>query len=225
MDISQYYMFRSSAGKSVVVRRGMGAPVITGGGGRWKTINRPRRTSIVQWDGDDPYTIDVPVLFDGWANNDSIEEEIAILNQMKMADKAENLTPPPTVFVDGALPVKGARWVIADITWDADNVIWHVVGDKDFRYRQSATVHLLQYVPTDTLVFKKVSVGSTIHTVKSGETLRSIAKKHTGNANDAKAIAKANGIRDHKTIKTGQNLKIPKPTRPSVNRAEGTSIR
>lgn len=221
MDISQFYQFRSSLGTSVTVRRGDGAPTQVGGGARFKTVPRPRRTSLVQWDGSDPYQMDVPVLFDGWIDETSMETDIAILNQMHSADNVADLIPPPTVFIDGAVPIKNARWVIADITW-GQTVIYHAIGDKGFRYRQDAVVHLLQFVPSDPLVFKKPASTGIVHIVKSGETLKSIAKDHTGDANKAKDIQKANDIRDAKTIKPGDKVKIPKSTRASTSGKPGT---
>jgi hypothetical protein len=222
MDVSQFYQFRSSLGTSVIVRRGADAPVVTGGGARWKTVPRPRRTSIVQWDGNDPYTMDVSVLFDGWSTFDDMESDIALLMQMRMADNVADLTPPPTVYVDGGVPVKGARWVIADITWGT-NVIYHANDDKAFRYRQDAVVHLLQYIEESVLTFKKPSNSSVLHIVKDGETLRGIAKKHTGDPKNSKAIQNANNIRDPKTIRPGDTLKIPKSSRQSLAKKSDTT--
>jgi len=219
VDYSQFLQFRSSLGTSVIVRRGDGAPTVTGGGGRWEVTERPRRTSAVRWTGNDPYTMEVPVLFDGWSDNDSVEADIALLNNMRRARNNADLVPPPTVLVDGAVPVKGARWVCTDIAWGS-NVIWHTVGDNYFRYRQDAVVHLLQYVEVDKFVVKKPAQVTVPHKIKSGETLASIAKKHGVSKKD---IQKANNIRDPKKIKPGQTLKIPGS--PQVVRAQGTTVR
>src|SRR6516225_12217618 len=91
LDARNYYLIRASSGVSVLVKRGDGLPQITGGGARFNTINRPRRKSIVQWDGDDPYTMDVPIMFDGWSTGRygmisvSIEADTAKVNQMRQS--------------------------------------------------------------------------------------------------------------------------------------------
>lgn len=216
MDISQFYQFRSSLGTSVIVRRGDGAPTQTGGGARWKTVTRPRRVSLVQWDGLDPYTMDVPVLFDGWSDENDVEADIAILNQMHSANNVADLTPPPTVYIEGAVPIKGAKWIVSDISW-GQVVIYHAIGDKGFRYRQDAIVHLMQFIASDPLIFRKPSSSSILHIVKKGETLKTIAKDHTGDANNAKDIQKANGIRDPKSVKPGDTVKVPKSSRVSTS--------
>lgn len=205
MDQSQYYQINAIDDKtSVVVRRGASAAKITGGGARWKTVNRPKRTSIVLFEGSDPYTVDMPIIIDGWAESDSIEADIAKLNQMKFSHSS--LVRPTRVRIDGAMPVKGATWVIADIQW-GDNVIWHTDGDKTFRYRQDCVVQLLQYIPEVALTgIKPFKANDKIVTVKKGQTVKSAAG---GDPSKAKAIQKANGIRDPKTVKTGSTLRIP----------------
>lgn len=205
MDISQFYQFNSiDQNNSVIVRRGEGAPKITSGGARWRIVNRPKRTSIVLFDGSDPYRIDVPVLFDGWSDSKSVEVEISKLNQMSFS-QAE-LTRPSRIRVDGALPVKGATWVIESLTW-GDNIIWDSINGQAFRYRQDCIVHLLQYVPEQVLAgVKPFKIGDKIVINKSGQTIKDHAK---GDPKKTKAIQKANNVRDIKTVKAGDRLRIP----------------
>lgn len=205
MDQSQFYQFNGIDDKtSVIVRRGASAAKITAGGARWKTVNRPKRTSIVLFEGSDPYRLDVPVIIDGWGTSDSIEVSVSKLNQMKFSKST--LERPTRVRVDGALPVKGGTWVIEDIEW-GDSVIWHTEGDKTFRYRQDCVVKLLQYIPEVALKgIKPFKANDKIVTVKKGQTVKSAAG---GDPVKAKSIQKANGIRDPKTVKTGSTLRIP----------------
>lgn len=205
MDISQFYQFNAIDNDSfVVVRRGESPPKITAGGARWKVTPRPKRTSIVTFDGTDPYEIDVSILFDGWADDDSIEVDVAKLNQMRFSQAS--LTRPSRIRIDGALPVKSATWIIKDITW-GDNQIWQVIGEKGSRFRQDAVIHLLQYVPEVPLAgIKPFKLNDKIVTAKAGQTIKDLAK---GDPKKAKIIQKANGIRDPKTVKTGDRLRIP----------------
>jgi hypothetical protein len=136
-----YYTFRSSDGKTVKVLRGDGAPKATDGFGGWEVVNRPRRIGLTQWNGRSPYGMDVPILFD---DIDGCETEISKLFQMAVG---YDYLPPPTVQIDGAVPIKGAKWVINGIDW-GDDVHWNQTGNqKPFRTRQDATVHLLEYKP------------------------------------------------------------------------------
>jgi|SRR5215831_4975959 len=204
-DASNYYIINSIPnGPSVMVRRGEEPPKIIAGGARYNVIERPRRTSMVQWVGNDPYRMDVSIMIDGWVDSRSVERDVAAINQM--FHSPADLTPPRTVLIDGAVPVKGARWVIESIDW-GDRTIW--VPDNrgnGHRLRQDATLHLLQLIPETVLKKLSPTTGLKIHTVKAGETGRSIAKKH-GVTPDA--IKKANNKRDLKTINIGDLLKIP----------------
>ena len=192
-------------GSSVIVRRGDGAAKITAGGARWKSVTRPKRTSIILFDGTDAYELDVPVLLDGWAGSDSIEADIAKLNQMRFSHA--DLSRPSRIRIDGALPVKGATWIISSIEW-GDNVIWHTEGDKVFRYRQDAVVHLIQYVPEATLTgIKPFKTNDKIITVKKGQTIKQVAN---GDHTKAKAIQKANNVRDVKSITANERLRVPR---------------
>lgn len=204
MDQSLYYMFtRLDTKVSVMVKRGLDAPRQMGGGGRWTTVNRPRRTSITVWDGDDPYQMDVPILFDGFLSTGarrSQENAISIINQMKFAPS--DFTPPPQVQIAGVLPVKGATWIVQNIDY-GDNVYWHPDG---YRLRQDAVLHLLQYIAPDQLSIRPSAV-SHIHRVVAGETLASIAKQEYGDAGLAGVLKQANNIRDPK--KLPKTLVIP----------------
>jgi nucleoid-associated protein YgaU len=129
-----------------------------------------------------------------------MEDAVAILNNMRIAPS--DYTPPPQVQVDGALPVKGATWIINGIDW-GDNVLWHQDG---YRVRQDGIVHLLQYVAPDQLSIRPSTVSHT-HNVVAGETLASIAKQEYGDPKYAAVIKSANNIRDPKQLP--KKLTIP----------------
>lgn len=205
MNDDMFYTFKSSDGSSVRVLRGDAAPKMTGGGGGWTVEARPRRVGLTIWNGRDPYSMDVPVLFDGWANEISQEVKISILNQMQMG---HDLKPPPTVKITGAVPVKGATWIIDNIDWGDD-----VIYDGPTRLRQDAVVHLKQYVAETRL---KVSGGGKLrargpYIVRAGDTFKSISQKVYHTPDRWKEIMAANNIRDPKAIKkmVGKTIRIP----------------
>jgi hypothetical protein len=203
-----FYTFRSSQGSRIKVLRGIAAPKITSGEGGWNVVSRPRRVGLTQWDGHDPYRMDIPIIFDGYRLARSVEQDIRTFNAMAMG---RDFTPPPTIHVDGALPVGGATWVIESIDW-GDLVYWEKSPQgRYFRTRQDAVAHMLQYEAEKTL---KITIAkqlpNTYTTHGSKETLRSIAKNMYGNATRWKDIQKANPkIRDPNKIPDKTTLRIP----------------
>jgi nucleoid-associated protein YgaU len=188
--------------------RGDGSPKMTGGGGGWNVVSRPRRVGVTQWAGHDPYRMDVPVLFDGWQDRASVEDSIARLNAMQMGSDYD---PPPTVTIDGAVPIKGATWVIENIDW-GDEVFWQESSQgRFFRLRQDAVVHLLQYQAEVNVKIAVVKfLPNTYYVLHKGETPKQIAKAVYGNANRWKDIQKANPkIRDPNKLPVKTTLRIP----------------
>jgi hypothetical protein len=200
------YTFKASNGTSVTMLRGDGAAKMTGGGGGWSVEARPRRVGLTLWQGRDPYRMEVPILFDGWASGRSQENAISILNQMQMG---ANFREPPTVTIDGVVPVKNARWVIDSIEWGDD-----VIVSDDHRLRQDAIVRMIQYTPVETLsVRNKGQLRATPkpYIVKKGDTFKSISKAHYGTPDKWRIIMAANNIRDPQAIKRliGKAIRIP----------------
>lgn len=197
---TEYRFQRVDTGKSVIVLRGLTAPTLTQAGGRWNVIARPRRTDFITYEGSNLRVMDVPIMFDGWAQLDSIEEDIDILNAMRLPPG--DLSPPPQVRCYGALPVTGIKWVITNIEF-GDIVIWHEGG---YRLRQDATVTLTQYEETESLEIKPPAT-SRMYNVAKGDTLKSISKDQYGTSKYWRLIQKANNIRDPK--KLPKKLRLP----------------
>lgn len=203
LDARNYYLIRATNGQSVMCRRGDGAPKLISGGARYNVVNRARRKSTVEWDGDDPYRMDLTVLLDGWLSQTSIESDVSKLNQMRQSPG--DLTPPVQVFIDGAVPVKGAKWVVENIDW-GDMVLWTTDSKgAGYRLRQDAVLHMLQYVEATMLKVAVPGTGFPI-VLKAEQTLTKIAKDFNVAVQD---IMKANNVRDSKSIKTGQHLIVP----------------
>ena len=200
--------FRASNGASVRVLRGDGPPKIVGGSGGWDVVSRPRRVALTQWIGRDPYRMDIPIIFDNYKNKGSVEEDIARLNNMSIG---HDFSPPPTLNIDGAVPVKGATWVIEAIDW-GDDVYWQQSDlGQFFRMRQDAVVHLLQYQAEArlriTMPAKDLPHQFTVP--RDGFTMRMVAKAMYGNGSQWKKIQKANPNRDPNKLRRGQVLRVP----------------
>lgn len=208
--MSMYYTFRSSRGAAVTVLRGEGPPQMVGGGGGWEIEARPRRVGLTIWKGREPYAMDVPVLFDGWRIGRSQENAISVLNQMQMGS---DLQEPPTVNIEGGVPVKGIDWVIREIEWGTNVIYDDNDGGQEFRLRQDAVVHLIQYNPEDR--FKIMGKGNlqapSMYRVRQGDDFRSISQLKYGTPTKWKNIMVANKIRDYKKINklVGKLIRIP----------------
>lgn len=205
LDANRFYLIRATNGASLMVRRGNDPPKITGGGARYNVIERPRRRSTVQWMGDDPYRMDVPILIEGWPDRD-IEVDVSKIN--KLVHSPGNLVPPTQIYIDGGLPVKGAKWVVEGIEWGS-MVIWSSKGGKGHRLRQDCTLRLLQTVSPSVLRMNQAPTANLPYIVKTGDTAASIAKDHGVSTND---IKKANQpMRDVKVVanKVGSTILVP----------------
>lgn len=213
IDFSKYYELvpLDGSGDTIVVYRGNGAATPTGGGGRWEVVNRPKRRSVTLWRGTDPFTMDVPILFDAWELEDSVEAAIARVSSIRFSDA--DLQEPPHLRINGALPVKGATWVITDITWGTQ-VIWNVSGTRQFRHRQDATLHLLQYVSQE--AFKGIKEFKIRDTVLVNNKGQGIEHHSGGDPKTKKEIQKKNGIRDPKVIKRKPGKKIVVPYKKNL---------
>jgi LysM domain len=209
-------VFSATGIGTVTVLKDADPAVVTGGYGGWQVVQRPKRRGLTQWMGRDPIRMEVPVLFDGFAKQDSQEVEISKLSRMALPHGDE----PPVVDVDGhGIPNPGPEhWVIEDLTW-GKNVEWEFSSDGVMsRLRQDCVVKLLEYVDETRTAFSRLvnnQPGAGIwpkhYTFKKGDTLAKIASKFYKNSKKWKKIADANGIRDPKSIKPGRVLVIPKP--------------
>jgi len=203
-----YITFLASNGLEVRALRGDGAPKLSAGGARWEVINLPRRVGATQWMGRDPFVLDVPILFDHHASDESIEPDARALNKMRLS---QEFTVPPTIKIIGAVPITDRDWVIQGIDW-GDDVYWVTRGDAPYRTRQDAVVHFLEYRPQARVkILAKASLPHAFEVQKgTTTTLRKIAKEMTGDANNWRKIKNANpSIRDPNKVVGPKRVRIP----------------
>lgn len=219
-----YVTFRSySPAYEFTARLGDASPSPTGGYGGWTTTPRIRKRALTEFNGVDPMTMPVVVLFDNFVNGLSVEFDILQLERMAGWGDKDGGEPPLVNFNScGVIPhdwhdSTSHDWVIADITWgDADR------NHAGNRTRQAATIQVLQYIEDDTLSdqssaarhkaahnkAKHKEYTVTEHDVKKGG-LRYIAQHQLGDSRRWKEIAKLNNIRDPKKVHAHQHLKLP----------------
>lgn len=209
------------------------ATIIQGYGG-WTEQDRARRRTLTIYTGPKPFKLDLPILFDGFSTDTSVEEQVKTLESMAMPSKFN--APPPQVKITGHVPGNDLTWVIDDITWG--ETMRKVGGTL---VRQHMVVHLLEYVTSDIAKVSAtakvqtksrhkskntheyilgtygyyvdpstVSGYNTTYVTREGDSLTTIAAQQLGNYDDWHDIADINGLRDpFYKYPGGVKLKIP----------------
>lgn len=214
----------ATGGAEVTALLGDGQPVQTQGFGGWEEIERPRRKSITQWKGRQPWRIEIPIMFDRFdegSEGESVEPDIRLLEQL--AGGGINAEPPVCVFNSGGLVphdythATHLRWVLDDIQF-GEAIRRRSDGN---RVRAEMTVTVLEYVE-DVYVIERAltraakrttsarqGAAQKRYTVKRGDTLSRIAQQELGTFSRWREIARLNNIRDPRTLKVGQVLRLP----------------
>jgi hypothetical protein len=227
-DLQYYVTFAAKGFTPVVVLLGETPAHVTSGYGGWTVVARQRRVGLSVWNGREPIKMDVPILFDGVA--DEISQEVAISRLSRMALISSHSSEPSVVTVSSkGVPKPGPKnWVIESLDWGTD-VIWDFSSKGVMaRLRQDCVVHLLQYVDEDRVALGKISKGAAAKKASSkiapfgwaasvkaleGDTLPKIASRvyrPTG-VDDWLKLKKANpGVRDPRHVKKGTLIRVPK---------------
>lgn len=227
-------------------------PNVEQGFGGWDEVARPRRSPLTTWKGAPALHLTLPLLFDRFRTDESIERELSLLARMGQPTAADG--EPPRLHVvarGGAIPFQGRRWVLNDLAYgDAE------MNARGNRTRQQVTLSLVEYIEDVHLVERsaaarrrtkattaktKRGAGTKRITVRrsakphsvtgtrsvtafstsvdalssgaddygAGEDLLSIAARELGDASRWPEIAKLNGLRDPRSIRPGQVLRLP----------------
>lgn len=183
----------------------------------------PRRTARTVWRGRNPITLRIPILLDAWQEKLSIEAATRNLDEMMGRGRSGTPREPTDLIIDagGWVPYDARwqpdlRWWIEGIDWsdDPDDVIRRNDGH---RVRQAATIQLVQVV-RGAAALRATSAQNALdqlkrnsaltHTVKKGETLRSIAKHYYGDTARWEDIARLNNL-SHPKVTVGRTLRLP----------------
>jgi len=126
---------------SVTCLMGADPPKPTGGYGGWEIVPRPRRVALTQWTGREPLQMEVPIVLDGWKQNDSVEYDCTKLERMALPYVKE---PPAVKLVGTAVPHNDLDWIIQDIQWG--DAMKMTNGD---RARQEAVLIVISKIDID----------------------------------------------------------------------------
>lgn len=191
----------------VIAYVGEAPPTRSEGYGGFEEIQRPRRTAFLEWRGRSLPRLALDLVLDGWATGAS--QEGFIRNLERWAQPApETGNQPPPIFVGGPVPTDPTvPWVIDALEW-GDDVLRREDGQ---RVRQGFTLTLLEFVQPDLALRRSAAPKAATRTyvVKAGEHLGEIAARQLGKASRWREIARLNGIRDPKSVKAGQRIKLP----------------
>lgn len=190
----------------------------------WQAVQRMGRSSYIEWQGAQGWELQIPVLFDGYSSNRSVESVIKRMEKLcevptNQSKKIAVRTPIMTVDANGACPHDFTndpkkRWVIITIDWDDGNSV--ITNSSNKRMRQMATVTCWEYTPETILSAKEIPPQKNKHKakvttwkIKKGDTLQKIATHLWGSAKHWRAIATLNKIRDPNHLQVGKVIKIP----------------
>ncbi|HEY2596037.1 MAG TPA: hypothetical protein VGK33_19265 [Chloroflexota bacterium] len=162
------------AGEFLSVNAGNEPPVIKAGYAKYDIVNVPGRIGINRFLGYDPIAMDIPVQFENYGAQlgASIESDIQALE--RMAGRGDYpgaaIGPPAVIRVSvTALNAKGVSVVVPlippDYQWSSQHKhapLWRISAsawdagalrnDNGYRIRQTATVTVTQYTPTQYVV-------------------------------------------------------------------------
>jgi hypothetical protein len=213
---------------TVQMRLGRGAPMVSGGYGGWERIPRPREVSLTQWQGRDPLAIAIPVLMDGYMDDDSVELRLSRLERLALPHPNPG-GEPPVIRIHGPIPRDNLQCVIENIEWvnaqrnDAGKIVrWEGVV-RVVHYIAAVTVKQINAAAKNRGKKKKKprrnqSVTSSlvlahanqlIYVAKEGDTLSSIAARELGDWRLWQELADTNQIRDPSSIVAGQRIMMP----------------
>lgn len=132
-------------GPTVVCRHGDGISQPSSAAG-WQLTQRPKRVSMTEYMGPDPYTLVVPLIFGGNATDhtNNVDPVIETLRGI-MRNPVGPRNEPAVVQIRAALvPMTWLRWVIQDMTTKAE-----MRNDDGVRFWAQIDVTFYQWEPTD----------------------------------------------------------------------------
>jgi hypothetical protein len=203
------------------VLMGNGPATPTGGIGGWQQKERPDTKSLTEWSGQGTFTQDVPILINGWMDDNSVQGQANDI--IKLGRKTEDDEVPPVFRIFGAIWMQWLPYVLEGVEWGTEPED-QVIRDLDTTLlRQELTLHIAEYEDPDQIRFKKrkragygtgkgggTNFPGNVYVVRKGDTLAKIASKVYGDRSVWKKLGQKNGIRDpNQELKVGREIKLP----------------
>jgi LysM repeat protein len=148
-------------GPSVQCRHGDGSSKYTGQNG-WQFTQRPRRVSMTEFMGYDPYTLIVPVIFgNGFDKSVNIEPSLEVLRGLGRNEVGPRIEPAVLKIKCPAIPLTWLTWTLQDMVFNVE-----YRNQDGSRYYASMSLTFFEYVPTD-LVATKAAKSIAMKTVST----------------------------------------------------------
>lgn len=195
----------------VISLLGENPPTLSGGQAQWAEIERPHRTNATDCTGQSPRRLTFDMFLDGFAEDRSIEGQIAILERMKTVVPGDYMSP--VLGVLGRVPGTGIDWVVEDMAFGpAERSENH-----GHRIRCNVSISLLEFIEPEVIITRKtvhnpVRPNYRLHRVKRGDTCPKLAAKYLKKAKRWREIAKLNNFRGPGIPSRfiGKKIKIPR---------------
>lgn len=215
-------------GNATLSRTGGTSASASSGGGGWQVVDRSRRMASTEWLDFYPFVMTMDLLLDGGTGMEpqSVEPGCSFLESLEEPVVGSVPPLPPIVTVAGPVPHTDLFWVVSRLSFNGGDggAIRNAAG---IRTQQSVTLELTQYSPSlaissgvspaqaaalaaGTTAGQAVVIptGST-YTVKSGDTLQSIAATVLLNTSLWISLAILNGLSFSAILDSGQLLQLP----------------
>lgn len=216
-------------GPSMKVLLGEGVPKVDLGDSGWAVVDRPKRYGFVEWRKADPRRLTVPVMFDGLAEDRSVESEVLYLYRL-IGEIRGGVNPMPAIVkLAGPLPLTFVQWAITAVELEEQEIRRPSDGH---RVRTAGQLSFLQWVPGSVQFVSPAAAAQVraatppppaassaaapvaappqrVYVVRKGDTLWRIAQTHLGNPRRWPEIANMNGIRDPRKLQIGTRLRLP----------------
>jgi LysM repeat protein len=202
--------------------------------GGWGVTAIPKRMGLTEWAGRNPMGVALDFIIDR-LNSGEDGAGIYVAGQRdeleKIAGTGSREDEPPACIVNtgGVMPndyvhASHVRWIIESIDWDKALTVNSAASGRPVRI--GGTIHLRQYNHDDLLDAykgpasknkdknkkgknKSKTTTAKTYRVKAGDTLHSIAARTLGSSTKWKEIADLNNIRNSRSLKINQVLKLP----------------
>lgn len=184
-----------------------------GGVGGWLPIDRPRRAAAVEWTGTPGRELRVPVVVNGLEHQErgARPRDVSVENQISRLEAlgrpVAGAGQPPVLTLDGPVPHRRLRYVLADIEWGD----YAALADGA-RSQQYAVLVFGEFVAGDVLLTpaRRVSTparAKTTRVVKS-DLPQGLSKVSARTGVSVADLKELNGIRDPRLVHVNQVLKL-----------------
>lgn len=193
-------------------RLGVDPPKVSGGVGGWEIVTRPRQVGMTVWQGVEPYTLELPILMDGYGRRRHSQEPA--IRELLAAGRGDDESEPSTWEIQGlpwSLGTEVDEWVLNGA--EPNEQVLRRTGDFS-RVRQGYTLTFVEYVPPELVsIRRKARQGAkgktTLYTVRRGDTPAGIARRRRCQWKDLRQLNPGVVKSANQNLKDGSRIRVP----------------